>query len=116
MNKYALFGLIGLFALPLMAAKYDLDTAGKRVKSFTVTCATTATLIDAGEPYTSVQCTQLDIVEVYLGGSDVSSANGYPICADRSLCGVSTQVISANNAYCRVAASTEVLRCLAVVE
>lgn len=117
-NKRIVLGMfvLGIAMLPLMGAKYTLNRTGNSVKSFTISCGTSATLIDAGAPYTSVQCTQLDVVQVYMGGADVSSSNGYPVCSDRSLCGTSTEVISANNAYCVVSTGTEVINCLAVME
>lgn len=113
-----IFALAIVFcSLSAMAADRSLVKTGEVVKSFNVTCGTSPTAIvgTAGDIYTSLICTQLDVVEVYIGASDVTTGTGFPVCNDRSLCGVSVISLSANNAYCRVAAATETLKCLAVV-
>lgn len=117
MKKY-IVGLFLLIGMPVFAGKYNLDRTGKTPKSFKVTCATSATPIVAAadDTYTFLQCSALGATPIYLGGSDVTTVNGYAACTDPALCGVSTQVLASNNAYCRVAAATQQLSCIAIVE
>ena len=118
MKKFILLFTIMVSIVAIMGAKYNLERSGNQVKSFVVTCGTAATAIEAStdEGYTSVQCTQLGSTEIYLGGSNVTPTNGYPVCSNSANCGVNTQVLSSNNAYCIVASGTQTLKCLAVVK
>lgn len=108
-----------LVAAVAFAAKYDLKVSGTHVKSFEVTCGTSATPIEAGVDagHTSFVCGQLSSAEIFIGGSDVNTSTaGFPICSNAATCLTKTIELSANNAYCVVASGSETLDCIAVVE
>jgi hypothetical protein len=118
MNKIGLFIAISLVSVCSFAAKQNLGFTGDTVKAFKVTCAATATPVvaSAGDSYTSLQCSALGAVAIFLGGSTVNTTTGYPICTDPALCGVSTQSVASNNLYCVVASGSQTLNCIAVVK
>lgn len=66
--------------------------------------------------YTEVRCGALGATAVMLGGADVSTAQGYPICTDTTTCIENALTVSVGLAHCVVAAGTETLNCIAVSE
>lgn len=78
--------------------------------TFAVTCATTATTIAWEDGYIDLRCWNLTATAVYLGGSDVDTTNGRPICTTASCVDVE-DVIRTRARFCRVAAGTQVIYC-----
>jgi hypothetical protein len=81
-----------------------------------VTCATTPTLIapeqSTGAAVASICIQNTAAVAMYIGGSDVTTTNGYIIKAAASATEPETFCFDAQRAYCTVAASTQSARVL----
>ncbi len=111
LNFLMVIGAAGMLTAAIAAYA---GTPFKSVKSFEITCANTATIINNGDGgYNSVRCQNTSSTEVYLGGSAVTTAQGYPVCSG-SGCADSALTVDASMVnYCIVASGTQAIRCIA---
>jgi hypothetical protein len=105
---------VGVVGIALTAIAAYSQTPMRSVKAFTITCAVTPTLItNADGGYRSVRCANTSATEIFVGGSAVVIASGYPICSGSSCIDGALTMDSSMVNYCTVAAGTETLRCIA---
>lgn len=106
-----------VLAVVCLGAFLSLGLGGSlsSAKSFQVTCATTATAIMGGEGYQSIWCDNNSTTSVFVGGADVASSNN--ICLSTNTSNCPRRDLPADYAhgalYCRVAAGTQAISCLA---
>lgn len=120
MNTRRLVALI-LAAVAVLAVTAErtmaLSTPMPALKTMTpVTCSTSPTLIapeqSTGAAVASICIQNTAAVAMYVGGSDVSTTNGYIIKAAASATEPETFCFDAQRAYCLVAAATQSARVL----
>jgi hypothetical protein len=85
----------------------------RSMQAFNITCATTPTLINNSDGgYQSVRCSNTSATEIFVGGTTVATADGYPICSG-ALCVDGALTMDASMVgYCIVAAGTSTLKCI----
>lgn len=113
----ALFLTVATFAAVSYARNGSLTTTSSKVTAFTVSCATTATAIKPAsglDSYTSLRCGAVGTTAIHIGGSTVTTAQGYPVCTTAATCPENAISMTANLGYCIVAAATETLNCIAI--
>lgn len=107
--SFACIGIIALLAYAL-AMPANAQTPGgtiRRIVSGTVTCAATATKVDCPANTRSVVVKNNSTTAVYLGGSGVTTSNGFDVCATN--CDVRAVGWDTADLWCRVAAGTVVV-------
>jgi len=110
MKRLILLVAIAAFALLAMGLGSSLG----RIRTHTVTCATTATAIADGHNASSMLIWNNTATPVYLGGSDVDTTTaGFPICTDTATCLRADMPIDAKYLYCRVSSGTVAVKVLA---
>ena len=111
LNYLIIIGVIGMVTAAIAAYA---GTPFRSVKAFEITCANTATIINNGDGgYNSVRCQNTSSTEVYMGGSAVTTAQGYPVCAASGCADAAITVDASMVNYCIVAAGTQTIRCIA---
>lgn len=107
--KIAIIAVIAAIAFTALAFK---PLSG--VTSKAISCGTTAVIVAGNAGFNSVLCSNINSTEVYLGGSDVATTNGVPICDDSDLCVGASLSIDTHQGelYCRTAADTVEIRCI----
>ena len=106
--------LVAVFGVILTAIAAYAGTPFRSVKAFTVSCGTSATLIDNGDGgYSSVRCGNASATEIYVGGSAVTTAAGYPVCTGSNCVDAGLTLDASQVGYCIVAAGTQTLKCIA---
>lgn len=117
-RNYIFIGLVAVVAASFVWARAgDLSTTSGTVQSFEVSCGTSVTAIAPASgltTYTDVRCGALGSTEIFIGGQAVTTASGYPICADTTTCPENALSFSVSRGYCIVAAGTETLNCIAI--
>lgn len=99
LNILITIGIVGMVTAAIAAYA---GTPFKSVKAFTVTCGATPTLINNSDGgYNSVRCFNVVPDPVFIGGSSVNAAEGYPICGESALCADKALTVDASMAvYC----------------
>jgi putative hemolysin len=110
-TRAAIISLTFLVAVAAMGLSRPLSSA----KSFSVTCATTATAITGSgvDGYASVYCDNNSTTSVFVGGSDVGTSG---ICISKDSANCPRRDLPADfevgSLYCRVASGTQAINCL----
>jgi len=106
--------LAGIIVLAQQQASAQAAPLG-RIRTFNVTCTTSATPIKPPDGLTSISAWsvwQNSATPVYIGGSDVTNGTtkGWPICTDTAVCPASTISFDANAVgFCRAGSSQTVV-------
>lgn len=71
------------------------------IRTFTVTCLTTATAITDGKGVSAFRAFNNTATPAFVGGTDVTSTTkGFPLCTDTATCPSSTLPVDGGGAYC----------------
>jgi len=108
-----------VFASVIVASAFLMaQTPIKTLVTFEVTCGTSATAVKASGQagYRTVRCANTSTTKtVYVGGSDVTDSNGYPVGAtSAAIDGAITLDAAVTAPYCVVAAAdtSQTMRCI----
>ena len=78
--------------------------------TFSVSCGTTATAITWEDGYLDLRCWNTSSTAVYMGGTDVNTTHGRPICAGSACVGVE-DVVRTQSRSCIVASGSTTIYC-----
>jgi len=71
------------------------------LRTYTVTCLTTATSIRGSQAMSSAMIWNNSATPIFMGGADVdNSTKGMPFCTDGSACVSSSATLDVNGAFC----------------
>lgn len=106
--------VVGIIGIAITAITAYAGTPMSKIKAFTVTCGTSATLIDNGDGgYNSVRCGNAASTEIFVGDSGVTTGAGYPVCSGANCVDAALTLDARQIGYCIVAAGTQTLKCIA---
>lgn len=100
-----------LFLIPAVLLMLGLAQPLASPKSEHPNCTTTKAVLLQGYSNKAIIVANLTATPVYLGGSDVTTANGFAVCTDTALCASSSLSFDGYGLYC-VAGSTVAIQVL----
>ena len=118
-TRFFLAGCVAIFATAAFAGVGMLNKTAKTITAFDARCTTdpAAILPRSGiTSYTSVRCGNPSAAPVYIGGADVTTSDGYPLCSDTRSCPEMAATFNVGVASCRVALGTVSIKCFALSE
>ncbi len=89
-------------------AEASLTTPLAKVRSYTVSCATTAggTSLNDGEATSSMFIFVNSATPVYIGGTDIDSTHGMPVCTAAASCVSASMSLDVKTARCLSSSGT----------